>query len=485
MKNVVVMFLGLAVQLFAGEVVAHKHSLDINGAKKKRAEVIQLSSPNELGTFSLQSDLSNQANPHEIVYKPIQCHMIRVTRQTDSELADDFLTNVLAATVRDLTISDQFDVVVKKAAQAPTKSELQKLSKDGVDLAIVIEDCPPKDNDHIDFSFVAWKTKKLKAVLEKKACFEKDNAVLKGHCLSREIMKNIGGNEAVCLTTLAFCEAVAPHQKNICLSDYAGMYKKTVINNKAINVAPSFHTKAPLLFFSELTKRSNKLKMLDLNKGDIKTCCGYPGLNMQCKVSKDGAKAVLCMSGGKGNSELFMYDQNVCNKVGKRVFKQLTFNGGTNCSPTYLGNGDVVFCSDFESGKPQIYYLDTRNRKTLRITNGKGYCAAPSYCEATKQLVFTRSTGQSYQLYTIDMNEFFNHKKTTERQLTFGIGDKNDPVWSPNGDYVAFVYDIKNEFGLKESQIAVMNKYSKRLRVVTSGSAAKSFPAWCEGVLYL
>lgn len=442
----------------------------------------------EVPAFSVQLDPTNQANPNEVVYKPIKCHLIRVTRQTDAELSDDFLTNVLAATVRDLEISDQFEVEVKKVIQRPTKSELTTLGKNGVDMALIVEDALPKDNDHVDFKVHAWKTKKLKSVFEKHASFEKDNAILKGHCLSREVMKSIGGNEAVCLTTLAYCEMVAPHRKNVCLSDYAGMYKKTIISNGRVNVAPSFHTTRPEnIFFSELATRgkaSNKLKMLNLATGSVKVCCDYPGLNMQCKVTQDGSQAVLCMSGGKGNTEIFRYDQSLCNRLGKKVFKQLTFNGGTNCSASPLENGDVIFCSDFE-GRPQIYYLDMALKKTIRITNGKGYCAAPSYCKKTRQLVFTRTVGQSYQLFTINMDEFFAHKKVTEKQLTFGIGDKNDPVWSPDGDYVAFVYDLKNEFGMKESQIAVMNAHSKRLRVITTGTEPKSFPAWTEGILYV
>jgi Tol biopolymer transport system component len=120
-----------------------------------------------------------------------------------------------------------------------------------------------------------------------------------------------------------------------------------------INVAPRWHTQAPMIFFSQLTKENNRLMALDLNSKKPRIISSYEGLNMHPSFSEDGSKSVLCLSGRK-NSELYLYDQKICNKLKKKVYIQLTHNEGNNASPCLLPNGNVVFCSDYETGNPQI-----------------------------------------------------------------------------------------------------------------------------------
>jgi TolB protein len=212
----------------------------------------------------------------------------------------------------------------------------------------------------------------------------------------------------------------------------------------------------------------------DLKTKKSKVICSYDGLNMQPSFSKDGIKAVLCLS-ARGNSELYMYDQTLCNKYNKRFFRQLTKNRGNNVSPCLLPNGNIIFCSDFETGNPQIYYFDTNNKITYLLTNGHGYCAAPAYCEKNNTIVYTRYHKGNFQLFTMDLSS----PKHIERQITSGAGDKLDPSWSSCGQYVAFAYGYyDNHLKKRVQQIAALNLRSGKIRVLTSGKEYKSFPAW-------
>jgi Tol biopolymer transport system component len=211
-----------------------------------------------------------------------------------------------------------------------------------------------------------------------------------------------------------------------------------------------------------------------------KVICSYDGLNMQPSFSSDGKKAALCLSGGK-NSELYLYDYSLCKKLKKRVFIPLTKNNGNNVSPCLLKNENLIFCSDFQTKLPQLYHLNRKTNKTTRLTSGKGYCAAPSYCAKTHSIVYTRVINGTFQLFSLNLNDLNNLQET---QLTFTKGNKHEPSFSECGRFIAFSCDVINKDKQKSTQIAVLNRLSGTIRVLTTGKEPKSFPKWVNQTLY-
>ena len=215
---------------------------------------------------------------------------------------------------------------------------------------------------------------------------------------------------------------------------------------------------------------------VDLKTGKHKIICSYPGLNMQPAFTPSGNRAVLCLSGGRGNSELYLYDPSACKKAGRKVFKPLTNNRGHNVSPCVLANNDVVFCSDFASGQPQIYYLNMKTKQVRRLTSGKGYCAAPSYCAKTNKLVYIRPVKGAFQLFSLSLD---NLNAVGETQITSCAGSKQEPSWSECGRYIIFSIDQNYSKRQKVPQIAAMNYNSGQIRIMTNDQTPKSFPRWC------
>lgn len=378
----------------------------------------------------------------------------------------------------DLEFTDQLDVDLKKTDVTLSGKALSKLFNDGLSLCIYLKRSSFLNQSKIEVTLKEPSTDTT--LFNKSFAYSEESLILDAHTISDKLMTELTGQKGPMLSTLAYCKQISKSCKAICIADYACKQEKILYSSKMINLAPRWHTQAPMLFFSQLTKENNRLMAFDLKTKKIKIVCSYEGLNMQPSFSEDGSKAVLCLS-GRQNSELYLYDQALCNASKRKIFKQITHNGGNNSSPCYLPNDSVIFCSDFETGDPQIYCLNQKTRLVSRITNGKGYCAAPSYCKKNNSIVYCRLCQGTFQLCTIALGK----KSSVEKQITHDILSKQEPVWSECGNYIAFSTDCFNiRNGKNIPQIGVLNVQSGKIRVLTSDDKFKSFPCWTNKTYY-
>jgi len=363
----------------------------------------------------------------------------------------------------------------KRGKRELRKKSLKKLFNDEISLCMYLKKI--KNQVHI----IVKDTGSEAIVFDEKFDCSKKNVIHDGHKISDKVIPALTGEKGISLSSLAYCKQLSPQKKIICISDYACRKEKRLIPRYKVNVAPRWHSKAPYLFYSQFTKTKCRLMAFNIKAKRERVICSYDGMNMQPSFSPDGVQVVLCMSGKRGNSELYLYDQRLCRKLKKKIFRQITWNRGNNSSPCLLPNSDIVFCSDFQTGNPQLYYYRKNEQKVLRLSNGCSYCAAPAYSEEMNALVYTRYIKGNFQLFTMS----FTDQGIVERQCTFCSGDKLDASWSPCGRYIAFTFDYKDtKTQKKTAQIAALNCRSGRIRVLTNDAYPKSFPAWGSASYY-
>lgn len=379
----------------------------------------------------------------------------------------------------DVEFSDQIEIDAKRNKTELDAKTLAKLYDRGTSLCLYLKE-EGLTADATTVKAIIKDPASNMVLFEKSFACRSGNLVYDAHKISDELIPALTGSKGPMISTLAYCKQIGPRHKAVCLADYACKTEKTLVRSKTINIAPRWHSHAPILFYSQFTRSNSRLMSFDMRVKAHRTICSYDGLNMQPSFSPDGSKAVLCLS-GSGNAEIYLYDQAVFNTLKKRVFQPITSNKGNNVSPCYLPNGDVIFCSDFQTGLPQIYLLDHATNQTKRLTNGRGYSAAPSYCAQSNSIVYTRYVGGVFQLFSMNLSD----SKPHEKQLTFTPGDKNEPAWSECGRYVAFSYGYRDpEAGRLTNQIAMLNTVSGKIRVLTTGKEHKSFPAWTNRSFY-
>lgn len=422
----------------------------------------------------LTSDLSFEIHNPVRQYSKVKCRML--LSGPDSEM----LSKIAHIARFDLEFSDQLEVELGAYTGQVGDALLKKLFNEGTLLCVQVRHLS-KSAEQDKLNLVVKETSAGTVLFEKTVPLQRASLIHTIHALSDEVLPALTGKNGPMLSSLAYCKSISSRHKVVCVADYACKLEKIVAQAKTINTAPRWHSQAPVLFYSQFTRSNGRLMSCDMRTRQHKVICSFDGLNMQPSFSPDGTKAVLCLS-GEQNSEIYFYDQIESKTNKKRTFKPLTHNGGNNSSPCFLPNGNVIFCSDFESRFPQLYLLDGSSHRVSKITNGRGYCAAPSYCRRTNAVVYTRYIDGVFQLCFIDLSI----KPYKEHQLTRCGGDKTDPSWSECGGYVAFAYNYIDPATKKRSnQIAILNLLSGKIRVVTTGKEPKSFPAWTSRDLYM
>ncbi len=384
---------------------------------------------------------------------------------------DENITKLSKTLKYDLEFTDQIEIDLKQSKKRLNKELEKKFFSNGVSLCLYISK-KKKNKIKVELKDIGSNN----VVFNKKFNINSKNIVQSAHKISDELLPLLTGQESICKYGIAYCKMISPSQKNITLSDYSCNFEKTIISNKLINIAPSWHTKSPTIFYSQFNIDKINLRSINLNNKKNSLICSYDGLNMQPSFSPDGSKVALCMSGGK-NSEIYLFNNKVLKKTNKKFFKKITSNGGNNVSPCLLEDNNVIFCSDFQTGQPQIYYMNRKENYTYRLTNGKGYCAAPSYCPKNNNIVYTRPVNGTFQLFTLSLNNFNNLQ---EKQITFNQGNKHEPDYSQCGRFILFSYDFEYKKGFQTQQVAVLNINSGKIRVLTQSRSPKSFPRWSK-----
>ena len=179
--------------------------------------------------------------------------------------------------------------------------------------------------------------------------------------------------------------------------------------------------------------------------------------------SSDGQNVVYCAT-HQGTSQLYRCSMDKKNK--RKVCERFTHNKGNNTSPNLRDNGDVIFCSDFETRTPQIYYLHHERTCLERLTQS-GYCASPSFSEKNGKIAYHMLLGNSMQVFTYDLTT------KEKKQITFTPDNKDECCWSPCGNYLA--YSVENG---KSSRIAIFNMITQEETFITDDKVRCSYPTW-------
>jgi Tol biopolymer transport system component len=172
-------------------------------------------------------------------------------------------------------------------------------------------------------------------------------------------------------------------------------------------------------------------------------------------------------------NDIYAIDRDGKNEI------RLTMNPGANgeyvdnAGPRY--NRDrtkIAFVSTKNNARKlyNIFFMDLATRKKAQITTGDLNITSVDWAPDDSRLVFSgidESGLQQVHVVNLDGTGF--------TRLTQGPSENVNPMWSPRGDFIAFV---RFEPGVAFSQVWVMDPTGGNQRQLTTDDAVHANPSW-------
>lgn len=362
-----------------------------------------------------------------------------------------------------------FAITVQKFSTIPSSSAIKKLFST-FPLALFI--------NTIDDTALEWRLYDTQhAHMIKGGKLSLHNVSLQGHAehVVDQVWTLLTGQTGFFSTRIAFCREIKKSDKRrvkqLCLIPPYFDPQKHNINDwiqilveggKLFGPRWNRDQYAPLVLYSEGTHSNVRLVSVNLNK-QRRIVSNLEGLNLLPTFSFDGKTVVYCLS-KNGKSQLYQYALDQLSNTYE--LKPLVMNEGNNISPYLCSNGDVVFCSDFKSKKPQICIYRASAAQIETITS-EGYCTCPTVNEKSGLIAYCKNVQGYMQIFVYRINT------KTHEQLTTDRTNKEECSWSSCGNYLTYSVDDG-----KTSRIAILNFITRERAFLTPESENCTYPNW-------
>jgi TolB protein len=297
------------------------------------------------------------------------------------------------------------------------------------------------------------------------------NPRLYAHTMADEIHKAQRDLRGVARTKLAFVsdrnrEPVAAtvekrDVKEIYIADYDGANARRITINRNLNINPNWSPDGRSIAYSSYRTGVPDILISNIYAGTMENPTKGVGQNFLPMFSPDGTR-LLFMSMRDGNSEIYLM-----NRDGSDV-RRLTNNPAIDGSPTWSPTGTQVAFTSERTGAPQIYVMNV-DGSGLRRVSSESYADRATWSPAPyNEIAYSARTGPGFDI------KILNIASGETRQITFGEGTNESPVWAPNGRHLAFMSTRQGR-----SQIFTVDRDGRNLRQITR-DGNNTTPHWSQ-----
>ena len=144
-------------------------------------------------------------------------------------------------------------------------------------------------------------------------------------------------------------------------------------------------------------------------------------------------------------------------------------------TPIGGGGGKIAYASD-STGIPQIYYFQTNNGITTKVTDMPEGACQPDWSPDGKRMVFTSPCDMNKDYYAGSSLYIINVDGTGLLPLGTVSGGDFDPAWSPDGNKIAFT-SLRNNGRI---QIYLMDLVDNSVKPLSEKYSFDMQPAWSK-----
>lgn len=257
------------------------------------------------------------------------------------------------------------------------------------------------------------------------------NARAMAHQFADEIVLRLsGGTRGIASTRIAYAHQVGRGHKEIYICDYDGYNPHPMRVFNSISLTPRWSPDNTRIAFTTYRQGNPDIDVFSLGMNSLLSFTRFRGLNTTPAWSPDGEKIAFCSS-MNGYPDIYVSDTH------GRNLKRLTFSvhSGNN-SPAWnpKTGAQIAFISD-RSGIAQLYVMDSDGSNVQRLINEGGWVDAPSWSPDGQFIAFMwkrHGEGGNFDIYVLEV--------ATRRwiQLTQDQGQNENPSWAPDSRHLVF-----------------------------------------------
>lgn len=282
------------------------------------------------------------------------------------------------------------------------------------------------------------------------------------HKINDEIVRRFTGEEGIACTKIVFSNDSTKF-KEIYIVDYDGYNLKRLTKDNRLNILPKWIPDSAQIMYTSYLYNNPDLFVIDILKNKRRALSTIQGLNSPAAFSPDRRELAATLSRGVYPN---LY---ILSKKGA-VLRRLTEGKHIDTSPAYSPNGkELAFISD-RAGYPQLYIMDLDGANLRRIST-KGNCDSPIWSPQGDKIAFTMKYDDNFDIF------LYNIPRKRVIRLTEGKGNNENPSWSPDGRFIVF---SSTRSGKSEIYIMGMDGTETRKLVDMSGSSFT--PSWSQSL---
>jgi TolB protein len=255
--------------------------------------------------------------------------------------------------------------------------------------------------------------------------------------------------------------------KEIWIADYDGANQRRITITRDLNVSPAWAPDARALAYTSYRRvatggQPDILESL-IYQGVLNNPTKAQSSNHAPAYSPDGTRMAF-WSNRDGNPEIY-----VMNRDGSGV-RRLTNHPASDSSPTWSPSGaQIAFISDRTGvGRPQLYVMNADGSALRRLPVPESYVDRPTWSPAPhNEIAYTARAGGGFDIRVYELST------GQTRQVTFGEGSNESPVYSRTGRHIAFM----SSRGAGRYQIYTVGRDGRGLRQITRDGNNET-PAW-------
>jgi len=263
-----------------------------------------------------------------------------------------------------------------------------------------------------------------------------------------------------CASRIAFCAETAPGIRNIFLCDIDGRHVEQLTRFRSLCVEPCWNPSGASVFYSKYGRSGIDVIETTLGPRQMsRIVSSFRGINTGAAISPDGRKMAVILSFDH-MVDLYVMD------IRSRKLVRLTKGMPVEASPCWSPDGNrLAYVSD-ESGVPRIHVVGIDGRGKKRLPTIGSDAVTPDW-SGDGQIVFASRVGGSYTLGVYDM------RSGKCRRVTDEPGSWESPAWAADNRQVV----CKRTLGGK-SGLFVVDTRTGRIRELISTGYPLSMPAW-------